>query len=137
MPQDKRIARFGFEESKFYSDGRPKWRFFIPMQKEGVRMLSIANIHDLNRECVENIGIEIGKDRGANKLVGWAAFVESDVAKESLEISYENGPEWHGDIIGWPEQKTERVRLQKNLAKSVADNQGGVLLPENDRPLCK
>ena len=100
-------------------------------------MLSIANIHDLNRQCVENLGIEVGKGRGANELVGWAAFMESDVSNESLEISYDNGPDWHGDIIGWPEERTERVRVLKNLAKRVADNQGGVLLPKNDRPPCK
>ena len=92
-------------------------------------MLSIDNIHRLSCEHIKNLGVEVGIEREEDELLGWAAFMGSDVLEESLHICDKHGPPWHAEIVGWPDDKGKRIRIQKNLAQRVKENDGGVRIP--------
>ena len=97
-------------------------------------VLSIARIDGCEYEDIKTIGVDAARrHRNADKLVGWATFRKSDVlrAGESLRISYDSDPEWHAEIVEWPEDPGEHIRIQENLARIVRKNCGGVLLPEH------
>ena len=129
------LARFAFEKSsRFYADGRAKPKLFEPNLNENDDMvLSIAKIDGCDQESIIDIGIDAAtRNINAKKLVGWAAFSKSDVLEvnESLSISDDNGPEWHAEIVDWPEDTGKHLRVQQDLAKIVNENSGGVLLQE-------
>ena len=94
-------------------------------------VLSIANIHGLNFDQIVDLGNIVRTQRGENELIGWATILRTDIIRINrlLDISYDNGPEWHAEIIGWPGDPTMRLRIQKDLAKAVKENNRGVLLP--------
>ena len=125
---DNLLARFAVEGSKvsrFNKIVLPQ--LFEPHCKEGVLLLSVQRIDELEFREIKELGIEVVKERrGARNLHGWAEFTMNlldDIAEnleyniDNLEIEHDPPPSLHSNLKGWPDKLEDRIDLKRELAR--------------------
>ena len=107
------LARFAVESGRFgASTVKPK--LFEPNRN---LELSVFGIGGLVCAEVRDLGIAVARwHPTARQLHGWGEISEEAVASAELDIEYDNQPERHANITGWPEDIEERKLKQQLLA---------------------
>ena len=108
------LARFAVESGRFgASIVKPK--LFEPNRN---LELSVFGIGGLGCAEIRDLGVEVARrHQTARHLHGWGEISEETVANAKLEVKYDNQPERHANITGWPEDRAERKQKQQLLAK--------------------
>lgn len=125
---DKLLSRFAVEGSKVKKSlNQVLPELFEPNDKDGVLLLSVQRIGNLEYEQILEIGIKVVKERrGAKNLHGWAEFTMDLVNNivenlenhiKNLEIEHDPPPSRHSNIKGWPEEHEDRIDLKLELAR--------------------
>lgn len=82
--------------------------------------LSIFRIDHISEGEIIEAGIKnvVKKDRYAHSLYGWGVFTKSQIKTElGLCIDFNNEPENHADIFGFPDDDEALKKLRQKMAK--------------------
>lgn len=103
--------------SAYYSSSKNsvKPRAFLPPSD---LRLSVFRIDDLQLEEIWEMGQKkvIAAMLQPRKLLGIADIKASKVQENELEVEPDNIPSRHANIIGWPEEKAQRMLIAQKLA---------------------
>jgi len=78
--------------------------------------LSVFRIDGLILEEVWKIGRVNMAPLPGKDICGFANIMASAVYKAHLDVEPDNNPPRHADIVGWPQEKSERMLIAQELA---------------------
>ena len=113
--QNKAFARYA-KYSNQVRGGILRPELFTPNAK---LKLSIYRIDHISRDETIETGISVVKqDEFAKRLYGWGVFTTSQIKKDlGLCIDFNNEPENHADIFGFPDDDETLKKLRQSMAK--------------------
>ncbi|MEW5816560.1 MAG: hypothetical protein AB1798_14350 [Spirochaetota bacterium] len=111
------LARYILHKSQFSAiNQRVKYSAFLPAPNEETSVFRISNLSDSE---IWRIGDrEVAQKRGL-PLLGRADISAFKVLSKNLKIIPDNTPPRHANIVGWPEEKSERMSIALELAENA------------------
>lgn len=107
------LARFALESGRL-TDSIVKPKLFEPNR---ALELSVFRVDGLVHDQIRDLGDRVvEKHPAARKLHGWGEFLESAVREAGLRVERDDDPPRHADIVGWPQDPSERKQRQQILA---------------------
>lgn len=105
---------------KWYSRSKNlvKYNAFLPLRNSETLVLetSVYRIASLQEEEIWKIGEREVAQKRDRHLHGRADIVLSIVLNKGLNVNPDNTPPRHGNIVGWPEEKSEQMSVAVEFA---------------------
>lgn len=110
------LARFATEGGRL-TDSVVKPKLFEPNK---ALELSVFRVHGLEYTEICDIGVSVVKEHpNARRLHGWGEIEESSVQSANLRVAYDDVPPRHANIVGWPNEASQRKSIQQILASNA------------------
>jgi len=112
------IGRYLFQSNRFSTEqSRVKYTAFLPPPS---LRLSVFRLTGLSENAIWKIGGRIIREsKSFKKFYGVAEIVASTAQNLYLCIKPDKTPPRHANIVGWPEEKSERLLIAKEIAASA------------------
>ena len=112
------LTRYIFSKSHFsQTSNRIKPAAFLPAPSPVET--SVFRMNSLAVSKVQRLGQQLGARR-SQTLHAWASVLAGAVFGIGLQVRPDNRPARHAAIMGWPEEKHERLTLAQQLAAAAA-----------------
>lgn len=118
IPQSEQLTRYILHKSNYSPTiGRVKYNTFMPDKNSETSVYRIAS---LDTTEIWNIGKNFVSKKRERPLLGRADILTSDVLAVRLNVQPDPKPHpLHANIIGWPEEQSERKLIAIELAANA------------------
>jgi len=94
------------------ADNTVKHQAFLPSPSDNCT--SVFRTDDLYTEEIIEIGHKVNK-----QLLGYVNFIASIIYEAGLDFDPNDNPPKHADIIEWPDNKEDKIKLATQIANSI------------------